>query len=183
MAHRILQQEEFAVPQILRPLDEPNWQAKYYQCHKLLQKIFAEIACRNPLKSVSWSWMNQDSDTLQPFSGSVDELLAFSMTLFPDEVERQVEQANYEANIQKIMQMFECTFEEAECLFEEAKKNFIKNQLDVLIAEGKVKIVGTNEDGETLYTAVWGSCKKFLRFLWVCAIIYGQLRTTYGPEH
>lgn len=98
--------------------------------------------------------MNENNDTLQPFSGSVDELLAFSMTLFPDEVERQVEQANYEANIYKIMQMFECTFEEAEFLFEEAKKNFIKNQLDIMIAEGKVKIVGTNEDGETLYTAV-----------------------------
>lgn len=98
--------------------------------------------------------MNQDSDTLQPFSGSVDELLAFSMTLFPDEVERQVEQANYAANINKIMQMFECTFEEAEFLFEEAKKNFIKNQLDILIAEGKVKIVGTDENGESLYTAV-----------------------------
>lgn len=98
--------------------------------------------------------MNENNDTLQPFSGSVDELLAFSMTLFPDEVERQVEQANYEAQIYQIMQMFECTFEEAEFLFEEAKKNFIKNQLDIMIAEGKVKIVGTNEDGETLYTAV-----------------------------
>ena len=98
--------------------------------------------------------MNENNYTLQPFSGSVDELLAFSMTLFPDEVERQVEQANYETNINKIMQMFDCTFEEAEFLFEEAKKNFIKNQLDIMIAEGKVKIVGTNEDGETLYTAV-----------------------------
>lgn len=98
--------------------------------------------------------MNENNDTLQPFSGSVDELLAFSMTLFPDEVERQVEQANYETNINKIMQMFECTFEEAEFLFEEAKKNFIKNQLDILIAEGKVKIVGTDENGESLYTAV-----------------------------
>ena len=98
--------------------------------------------------------MNENNYTLQPFSGSVDELLAFSMTLFPDEVERQVEQANYETNINKIMQMFDCTFEEAEFLFEEAKKNFIKSQLDILIAEGKVKIVGTDEDGEPLYSAV-----------------------------
>jgi len=98
--------------------------------------------------------MNQDSDTLQPFSGSIDELLTFSMQLDPDKVAYQIEQEEYAEAIYKIQQSFECTYEEAEFLFEEAKNDFIKEQLDALIAEGKVKIIGTNENGETIYAAV-----------------------------
>ena len=98
--------------------------------------------------------MNQDSDTLQPFSGSIDDLLAFSMQLDPDKVAYQIEQEEYAEAIYGIQQMFDCSFQEAEFLFEEAKKNFVKELLDALIAEGKVKIVGTDEDGEPLYTAV-----------------------------
>jgi hypothetical protein len=49
--------------------------------------------------------------------------------------------------------MFECTLEEAEFLFNEAQQQMIKQELDALIAEGKVKIVGTDENGDTLYAS------------------------------
>jgi hypothetical protein len=49
--------------------------------------------------------------------------------------------------------MFECTYEEAEFMFNEAKTQMLKEEIEGLIIEGKVKIIGTDENGDTLYVS------------------------------
>jgi hypothetical protein len=97
--------------------------------------------------------MFKEDDSIQPFTGSIDALLEQSMKLDPDAIDLQVEQEKYNLGMLEIMRMFECTLEEAEFLFNEAQQQMIKQELDALIAEGKVKIVGTDENGDTLYAS------------------------------
>lgn len=98
--------------------------------------------------------MFKDDDSIQPFSGSIDALLEQSMRLDPDAIDLQVENEKYIEALYQVMKMFDCTFEEAEFLYEEAQQQMIKEELDLLVAEGKVKIVGTDENGDPLYSAV-----------------------------
>lgn len=98
--------------------------------------------------------MFKDDDSIEPFSGSIDALLEQSMKLDPDAIDLQVEEEKYELAMLEIMQRFECTYNEAEFLFNEAKNQMLKEELDLLVAEGKVKIVGTDENGDPLYSAV-----------------------------
>ena len=97
--------------------------------------------------------MFKEDDSIQPFTGSIDALLEQSMMLDPDAIDLQVEQEKYNLGMLEIMRMFECTYEEAEYLFNEAKNQMLKEELDLLVAEGKVKIVGTDENGDTLYAS------------------------------
>lgn len=98
--------------------------------------------------------MFKEDDSIQPFSGSIDALLEQSMRLDPDAIDLQVENEKYIEALYQVMKMFDCTFEEAEFLYEEAQQQMIKEELDLLVAEGKVKIVGTDENGDPLYSAV-----------------------------
>ena len=97
--------------------------------------------------------MFKEDDSIQPFTGSIDALLEQSMMLDPDAIDLQVEQEKYNTSMLEIMRMFECTYEEAEYLFNEAKTQMLKDEIEQLISEGKVKIVGTDENGDTLYAS------------------------------
>lgn len=97
--------------------------------------------------------MFKEDDSIQPFTGSIDALLEQSMMLDPDTIDLQVEEEKYNMSMLEIMRMFECTYEEAEYLFNEAQQQMIKQEIDELISEGKVKIVGTDENGDTLYAS------------------------------
>lgn len=98
--------------------------------------------------------MFNSNEKIQPFNGSIDELLEKSMLLDPDEVEKQVERDNYVAVINEIQHMYGISFESAEEMYKEAHLEMIQKELDELVAEGKVKIVGTDENGDPLYSAV-----------------------------
>lgn len=97
--------------------------------------------------------MFNSNEKIQPFNGSIDELLEKSMLLDPDEVEKQVERDNYVANINEIQHMYGISFESAEEMYKEAHQEIIKQMLDELIIEGKVKIVGTDENGDPVYVS------------------------------
>ena len=97
--------------------------------------------------------MFKEDDSIQPFTGSIDALLEQSMMLDPDAIDLQVEQEKYNLGMLEIMRMFECTYEEAEYLFNEAKTQMLKDEIEQLIIEGKVKIIGTDENGDTLYAS------------------------------
>lgn len=97
--------------------------------------------------------MFKEDDSIQPFTGSIDALLEQSMMLDPDAIDLQVEQEKYNMSMLEIMRMFECTYEEAEYLYNEVHRQMIKQEIDELIIEGKVKIVGTDENGDTLYAS------------------------------
>lgn len=98
--------------------------------------------------------MNQNESELLPYSGSIDGLLEKCANLDVDVIEQQVEEQNKYESLYYIMEKFDCSIEEAEVLYEDAMKAVVKEQIDVLVAQGKVKIVGTDADGETLYAAV-----------------------------
>ena len=98
--------------------------------------------------------MNYDEPDLQPYSGSIDGLLEKCANLDADAIDQQVEEYNKSKALYDIMERFDCTLQEAEVLLNEAVLGAIKEQLDILIAAGKVKIVGEDEDGNLLYAAV-----------------------------
>jgi hypothetical protein len=97
--------------------------------------------------------MFKEDDSIQPFTGSIDALLEQSMMLDPDAIDLQVEEEKYNMSMLEIMRMFDCTYQEAEYLFNEAKTQMLKEEIEQLISEGKVKIVGTDENGDTLYAS------------------------------
>ncbi len=91
--------------------------------------------------------MNHNESELLPYSGSIDGLLEKCANLDVDVIEHQVEEQNKYESLYYIMEKFDCSIEEAEVLYEDAMKAVIKEQIDVLVAQGKVKIVGTDADG------------------------------------
>jgi hypothetical protein len=97
--------------------------------------------------------MNYDDAVLQPYSGSIDGLLEKCANLDADAIDQQVEEYNKSKVLYNIMEQFDCTHEEAQVLYDEAVIGAIKEQLDILVAAGKVKIVGEDEDGNPLYAA------------------------------
>ena len=98
--------------------------------------------------------MNYDDTDLQPYSGTIDGLLIKCANLDADAIDQQVEECNKSKVLYEIMEQFDCTHEEAQVLYDEAVIGAIKEQLDILVAAGKVKIVGEDDDGNPLYAAV-----------------------------
>lgn len=93
--------------------------------------------------------MKQNHTITGQFTGTIDELLEHCATIDLDSVD--VADAETIAQIQEFMK--DNNMSEPEFL-EFVKNQMIQQELDALLAEGKVQIVGHDEDGNPLYKSV-----------------------------
>lgn len=94
---------------------------------------------------------NDDSNSTifpQPFTGTVDQLLAHCGNVDTEQVENEIE---YNRAVGNLMREFGMTRYDAENAMREAKLDMIQKTIDELMLAGLVEISGENEDGEPLY--------------------------------
>lgn len=94
---------------------------------------------------------NDDNDSTifpQPFTGTVDQLLAHCGNVDTEQVENEIE---YNRAVGNIMREFGMNRYDAENAMREAKLDLVQKTIDELMLNGLVEISGENEDGEPLY--------------------------------
>lgn len=94
---------------------------------------------------------NRKTSDMPNFTGTIDQFLNHCATLDADAVERDVEE---DIAIGMIMDMHGCDSDEARLILEKAQLDMVQESINQLMKEGKVKIVGFNDDGEPLYGKV-----------------------------
>lgn len=82
------------------------------------------------------------------FTGSVDELLKHCSKLDVTEMDIELEKQHA---MSYIMKELDCDETEASEIYDELAYEDVKQNIDELIEQGLVKIVGQNEDGEPLF--------------------------------
>jgi hypothetical protein len=87
------------------------------------------------------------------FTGTIDQLLTHCDTLDVEQIEQDIVERNKQECIEYIMKDMECSVEEAEFIYNEINLEETRKAIESLMAEGLVKIVGHNEDGEPLYAS------------------------------
>jgi hypothetical protein len=88
------------------------------------------------------------SHGISVFTGTIDQLLANTMTIDVDELDANIE---YDKLIKQIMDMFDVDNAEADKMVKEAMGQCIQKELNDMVDDGTVNIVGYNEEGEPLY--------------------------------
>ena len=88
------------------------------------------------------------SHGISVFTGTIDQLLANTMTIDVDELDANIE---YDKLIKQIMDMFDVDTVEADKMVKEAMGQCNRKELNDLVDDGTVNIVGYNEEGEPLY--------------------------------
>ena len=94
---------------------------------------------------------NDDSNSTifpQPFTGTVDQLLAHCGNVDTEQVETEIE---YNRAVGNLMREFGMSRYDAERALHEAKLDMIQKTIDELMLAGLVEISGENADGEPLY--------------------------------
>jgi hypothetical protein len=94
---------------------------------------------------------NRNTSDMPNFTGTIDQLLNHCATLDPEVVERDVEE---DKAISMIMDMHDCDSDEARRILEKAQLDMVQEAINQLMNDGKVKIVGYNDNGEPLYSNV-----------------------------
>lgn len=90
----------------------------------------------------------KSSHGISVFTGTIDQLLANTMTIDVDELDANIE---YDKLINQIMDMFDVDNAEADKMVKEAMGQCIQKELNDMVDDGTVNIVGYNEEGEPLY--------------------------------
>ena len=88
------------------------------------------------------------------FTGTIDQLLTHCDSLDVEQIEQDIVDRNKRECIEYIMKDMDCNEFEAEFIYNEINMEETRRAIESLMAEGLVKIVGYNEDGEPLYASV-----------------------------
>lgn len=84
----------------------------------------------------------------ETFTGTIDQLLDHCSTINTEEMQLNLDKTQ---NLEYIKKEFQCSDEEAEQILEEITMTEVKDMIDDLIADGLVKIIGHDENGEPLF--------------------------------
>ena len=90
----------------------------------------------------------QSSHGISTFTGTIDELLAHTLTINADELDANIEEQKL---INQIKEMFDVDDDEARQMMKDVMAQCIQNELNEMVDEGTVEIVGYDENNEPLY--------------------------------
>lgn len=93
------------------------------------------------------------------FTGTIDQLLEHCANLGVEVIENQINERNRQECLEYIMKEADCSEEEAQQIYDEINLKEVQMAIESLMAEGKVQVVGFNEDGDPLYGAVQPAVK------------------------
>lgn len=91
---------------------------------------------------------SKSSHGISTFTGTIDELLAHTLAINVDELDANIEEQKL---IDQIKEMFDVDDEEARQMMRDAMAQCIQKELNQLVDEGTVEIVGYDENNEPLY--------------------------------
>ena len=90
----------------------------------------------------------KSSHGISTFTGTIDQLLAHTLTINVDELDANIEEQKL---INQIKEMFDVDDAEARQMIKDAMAQCIQKELNQLVDEGTVEIVGYDENNEPLY--------------------------------
>jgi hypothetical protein len=88
------------------------------------------------------------------FTGTIDQLFKHCANLDVEVIENQINERNRQKFLEYLMTESDCSEEEAQQIYNELNLKEVQMAIESLMVEGKVQVVGFNEDGEPLYGAV-----------------------------
>jgi|TARA_R110000868_G_scaffold7148_2_gene39271 hypothetical protein len=88
------------------------------------------------------------SHGISTFTGTIDDLLVQTLKIDVDELDANIE---YDKLVAQIMNMFDVDQAGADKMIKEAMGQCIQKELNDMVDDGTVNIVGYNESGEPLY--------------------------------
>ena len=93
--------------------------------------------------------MRDSNNTHGFFTGTIDEFLEHCYNM--SDSDQEILDPETEQHIEMLMEENDMTREE---VINSIQQQILQQELDKLVAEGSVEIVGTDEDGNPLYQAV-----------------------------
>jgi hypothetical protein len=90
----------------------------------------------------------KSSHGISTFTGTIDELLVHTLTINVDELDANIEEQKL---INQIKEMFGVDDTEARQMIKDAMAQCIQKELNEMVDDGTVEIVGYDENNEPLY--------------------------------